>query len=60
MEKEKFTEFNETQDRRIEYCTWAPEWAEHGRFHRDDEPCDDGRIGNICGDREGEDACSTS
>lgn len=28
-------------------CTKAPEWAEHQRFDDDDQPCDDGRSGNI-------------
>lgn len=26
-------------------CDYAPEWAEHARFYREDEPCDDGRMG---------------
>ena len=28
-------------------CQKAPEWAEHSRLHDDDEPCDDGRTGNL-------------
>jgi hypothetical protein len=28
-------------------CRFAPEWAEHARFDRGDEPCDDGRAGSI-------------
>jgi alpha,alpha-trehalase len=30
-----------------EVCVKAPEWAEHARLHDDDEPCDDGRAGNL-------------
>jgi len=26
-------------------CNYAPEWAEHARFNREDDPCDDGRMG---------------
>ena len=29
----------------IPVCNYAPEWAEHARFYREDEPCDDGRMG---------------
>jgi hypothetical protein len=28
-------------------CQKAPEWAEHSRLHDEDEPCDDGRAGNL-------------
>jgi len=28
-------------------CQKAPEWAEHSRFYDKDEPCDDGRWGNL-------------
>jgi hypothetical protein len=28
-------------------CRFAPEWAEHARFERDDAPCDDGRAGMV-------------
>ena len=28
-------------------CQKAPEWAEHARLDDDDEPCDDGRSGNL-------------
>ena len=28
-------------------CQKAPEWAEHSRLHDEDEPCDDGRTGNL-------------
>jgi hypothetical protein len=33
-------------------CQKAPEWAEHSRLHDEDEPCDDGRSGNLERDRE--------
>ena len=33
---------------RVPVCSYAPEWAEHARFDRDDDPCDDGRAGEIC------------
>lgn len=26
-------------------CDYAPEWAEHARFYREDEPCDNGHDG---------------
>jgi hypothetical protein len=29
----------------ISVCGFAPEWAEHARFDREDAPCDDGRAG---------------
>jgi len=29
----------------IPFCTYAPEWAEHARFDRSDDACDDGRAG---------------
>lgn len=29
----------------IPFCNYAPEWAEHARFSRQDEPCDDSRMG---------------
>jgi hypothetical protein len=32
----------------VPLCSFAPEWAEHARFDRDDEPCDDGRAGEAC------------
>lgn len=28
-------------------CKKAPEWAEHSRLHDEDQPCDDGRTGNL-------------
>ncbi len=31
--------------REIPFCTYAPEWAEHARFDRNDDACDDGRAG---------------
>jgi hypothetical protein len=33
---------------RVPVCSFAPEWAEHARFDRNDEPCDDGRAGEVC------------
>jgi len=31
----------------VSVCGFAPEWAEHARFDRDDAPCDDGRSGRV-------------
>jgi len=31
--------------REVPFCNYAPEWAEHARFDRSDDPCDDGRSG---------------
>jgi hypothetical protein len=31
--------------RELPVCRFAPEWAEHARFDRSDDPCDDGRAG---------------
>ncbi len=31
----------------VPVCIFAPEWAEHARFVRSDEPCDDGRAGTV-------------
>jgi len=31
----------------VSVCGFAPEWAEHARFDREDEPCDDGRAGMV-------------
>lgn len=59
MEKDKDDQFKEDENRRLPFCTYAPEWAEHARLHRENEPCDDGRSGNICGKRKGEDLCTT-
>jgi hypothetical protein len=33
------------RSREIPFCTYAPEWAEHARFDRSDDACDDGRAG---------------
>lgn len=57
MEKNKFEETHENEDFRLPFCTYAPEWAEHARFNRENEPCDDGRRGSICGERKGEELC---
>lgn len=32
---------------RVPVCSFAPEWAEHARFGRGDEPCGDGRAGGV-------------
>jgi hypothetical protein len=57
MEKEeKFVKDPET-DRRLPPCTLAAEWAEHARAYLDDEPCDDGRAGQVCGSRKEEEPC---
>lgn len=37
----------EDGSRAIPVCSFAPEWAEHARFDRGDEPCDDGRMGIV-------------
>lgn len=57
MEKDKSHKRKEDEDRRLPPCRYATEWAEHARFNREDEPCDDGRTGTICGKRKGEGAC---
>jgi hypothetical protein len=31
----------------VPLCSFAPEWAEHARLSRGDEPCDDGRAGDV-------------
>jgi hypothetical protein len=36
----------EDGSRAVPVCRFAPEWAEHARFDRGDEPCDDGRAGD--------------
>jgi hypothetical protein len=60
MHKDQSEKFDRNQDQRIhQYCQHAPEWAEHARFFADDEPCDDGRTGIICGSRKGEDPFSS-
>jgi hypothetical protein len=40
-------EFRGREDFSLPFCGFAPEWAEHARFDREDEPCDDGRTGEI-------------
>jgi len=35
----------DVDSRGVPVCSFAPEWAEHARFDRGDEPCDDGRAG---------------
>jgi len=57
MAKDKTIESDENPDRRLKYCQRAPEWAEHARFDAEDEPCDDGRTGIVCGNRKGEKPC---
>ena len=39
---------------RVPVCSFAPEWAEHARFDRDDDPCDDGRAGEVCDEETAE------
>jgi len=39
---------------RVPVCSFAPEWAEHARFDREDDPCDDGRAGEICDEETSE------
>ncbi len=43
MEKNKSSEYNDKEDRRLKICLSASEWGEHARFGIDNEPCDDGR-----------------
>jgi hypothetical protein len=57
MENENKSGGNQEIDRRLPSCTLAAEWAEHARSYLEDEPCDDGRAGHICGRREGEEPC---
>jgi len=38
---------SDDRSRGVPFCSFAPEWAEHARFIRGDEPCDDGRAGNV-------------
>jgi len=57
MESESKLGENQYKDRRLPPCTLAAEWAEHARFYLDDEPCDDGRAGQICGSRKDEEPC---
>lgn len=44
QENSKGEERNQ-QEAPMPVCDYAPEWAEHARFYREDEPCDDGRMG---------------
>jgi hypothetical protein len=49
-EKERPTAIEEESGATIpqdDVCQKAPEWAEHARLDDDDEPCDDGRSGNL-------------
>ena len=39
------SEARDDSSRKIPCCTYAPEWAEHARFDRSDDACDDGRAG---------------
>jgi hypothetical protein len=55
--EKKLGKWGEEQERRLPPCTLAVEWAEHARFYREDEPCDDGRAGRACGNRKGEEPC---
>lgn len=59
MKENKKRFYSKENDRRIQLCLHALEWAEHTRFEEDDEPCDDGRAGIICGNRKGEESCPT-
>lgn len=43
-EKQKSKKKKNVKD--LPYCTRAPS-AEHMRAHEEDEPCDDGRSGNV-------------
>lgn len=44
----RLTTVVEDTNGRVPVCSFAPEWAEHARFDRDDDPCDDGRAGEVC------------
>ena len=57
MDKDNKKKFNQNKDRRIGYCQSAPERVEHAILSADGEPCNDGRTGRICGNREGEKPC---
>ena len=46
-EKKEKKEKNDKEQVDLDICKKAPEWAEHERFRDDDQPCDDGRTGNI-------------
>ena len=58
MKKNKKRFINKENDRRIQPCFNAPEWAEHARFEEDDQPCDDGRAAISCGNRHSEKPCT--
>lgn len=58
MNENKKDNFSRENDRRIQVCLNAPEWAEHARFEESDEPCEDGRAAINCGNRQGEKPCS--
>ena len=49
-ELEKIKENNNREKKKAEeklpFCTTAPD-AEHARSHNEDEPCDDGRSGDV-------------
>lgn len=45
--KEKKGAAEEKEQEELDKCTYAPEWAEHARGYREEEPCDDGRSGDI-------------
>ena len=57
MEENTKRPFSKKNDRRMKVCLLAPEWAEHARFDEDDGPCEDGRAGVSCGNREDEKPC---
>ena len=57
MVKDKSLIFDKEKDNQTQYCIRAPEWAEHARFDENDEPCDDGRTGIICVDKNDEEPC---
>ncbi len=57
MGKDEINNPEEYEDRRLEVCVRASEWAEHARAFSEDDPCDDGRAGAICGNRKDEDPC---
>jgi hypothetical protein len=57
MEEKESMLLRKEEDRRLPSCTYASEWAEHARSYLEDEPCDDGRAGTVCGRREEEDPC---
>lgn len=57
MKKNEQDQFPAVEDRRVPYCIFAPEWAEHARFDRQDEACNDGRAAVACGARGDEKPC---